>query len=396
MNNILHCDLNNFYASVECLKNPEFKNRPLAVCGSIKERHGIVLAKNYLAKEHGVFTGQTYIDAERVCPNIVIVKPHFDWYLHYSKLVRKIYLQYTDFVEPFGIDEAWLDISHSKVFGTSFQVANEIRKRVFKECGLTISVGASFNKVFAKLGSDLKKPNAVTVIDQNNFKDIVWKQDIEKLYGIGYAINKKLKLIGINTVGELAKVSKEFLLKKFGKIGEALHDFSNGIGNYPVKNYYEICPPKSVGNSTTSYKDLNTITEIKDVLMQLCENIASRCLSYEIKFAKSLCLYIKDSKFNKFNKQTQLNSVVGSNALFLCGLRLYENYFSKIKDVRSLGISISGFENEKTQLDMFSLKTQKALCLDETIKHLKFKFGENIIMRGSTLTDKNLIKKFHN
>lgn len=395
MRDILHCDLNNFYASVECLANANYKDKPLAVCGSIENRHGIVLAKNYLAKSFGVFTGQTYKDAQKICPNIIIVEPHFSLYLKYSKMVFQIYLKYTDFVEPLGIDEAWLDVTNSKIFGTPFQIANKIREQVFKETGLTISVGVSYNKIFAKLGSDLKKPNAVTEITKNNFKQIVWSRDISELYGIGRALEPKLREIGINTVGQLANVEREYLLNKFGLLGECLNDFSNGTGNYPVKKFEFKEMPKSIGNSTTSYKDLVSQTEIKEVLMLLVDNVVSRCLSHNIKKAKTVKLYVKDANFNKYSKQCSVNFVINSKELFELAYQFYLKNFNLVKNIRTLGITVSGFENNVEQLDMFSEKSKKLLSLDETIKCLKFKFGNDVIMRGSTLIDKKFLREFH-
>jgi len=209
---ILHCDMNNFYASVECMLNPSLKEFPIAVCGSQEERHGIVLAKNYKAKAFNVQTGDVIWEAKKKCPTLVVVPPHYEEYIKYSKLAREIYSRYTDQVEPYGMDECWLDISGTEqIFGTAEEVANEIRETVKFELGLTISVGVSYNKIFAKLGSDMKKPDAVTVIANESFKDIVWPLPAEELLGVGRATKRKLNDYGIKTIGDLANFNVDIL-----------------------------------------------------------------------------------------------------------------------------------------------------------------------------------------
>ena len=230
---------------------------------SQKERHGIVLAKNQIAKQMGVKTGQTIWQAEQCCPGLVVVNPNFDLYVHFSRKVRKILLEYTDLVEPFGIDESWLDVTNSKMFGSPEQIANEIRVRVLNETGLSVSIGVSFNKIFAKLGSDLKKPNAVTVITKQNYKQKVWGLPVEDLLMIGRATTNKLNDMGVRTIGQLAGLDRDFLMSKFGKNGLSLYEYSNGIGNDIVNNFYDYVAPKSIGNSTTCYKDLTSNVQVK-------------------------------------------------------------------------------------------------------------------------------------
>ncbi|MBR1454554.1 MAG: DNA polymerase IV [Lachnospiraceae bacterium] len=230
---ILHCDMNNFYASVECMLDPSIRNMPVAVCGSAEERRGIVLAKNYFAKDFGVKTGDAIWQAKKKCPNLVVVdKPHFDEYSKYSRLARNLYREYTDLVEPMGLDECWLDVTAStRLFGKPKKIADELRERGKKEFNLTISVGVSFNKTFAKLGSDLKKPDATTVISRENFKDVVWPLPVSSLIGIGRKTTEKLKQVFIYTVGDLARTKKERLKALFGKNGIALYNCANGLEN---------------------------------------------------------------------------------------------------------------------------------------------------------------------
>ena len=221
--NILHCDMNNFYASVECMLNPSLKEYPVAVCGSVEERHGIVLAKNYEAKAFDVKTGDTVFEAKRKCPNIKIVLPHFDEYVKYSKLAREIYSRYTDQVEPYGMDECWLDITGTEMlFGSPEKVADEIRETVKLELGLTISVGVSFNKIFSKLGSDMRKPDAVTVIDKESFKDKIWHLPASDMLGVGRATQRVLNSYCICTIGDLATADPKLLQNKLGKNGLTL------------------------------------------------------------------------------------------------------------------------------------------------------------------------------
>ena len=226
---ILHCDMNNFYASVECFLDPKLKPFPVAVCGDVEERHGIVLAKNYKAKGDGVSTGEAIWQAKQKCPGLVVVPPHYEEYMKFSKAAREIYEHYTDQVEPFGMDECWLDVTGStRIMGNGEKIANEIRERIKFELGLTISAGVSFNKIFAKLGSDMKKPDAVTVIPQDNFKNIVWNLPASDMLGVGRATERKLASSGIRTIGQIAEFPCEYLQRKLGKCGVDLWRFANG------------------------------------------------------------------------------------------------------------------------------------------------------------------------
>ena len=234
---ILHSDLNNFYASVECLYHPEYRGKPLAVLGDPEARHGIVLAKNYEAKSRDVRTGDPKWMAEQKCPGIVFVPPHYELYMKHSRLVRQIYSEYTDQVEPYGLDECWLDVTGStRLFGSGEEIADKIRKRVKSELGVSVSVGVSFNKIFAKLGSDLKKPDATTVIECDRFKEVVWPLPVKELLYVGRATHNKLKRRGIFTIGDLANANPESLKFWLGKMGIVLWQFANGLDTSPVSN----------------------------------------------------------------------------------------------------------------------------------------------------------------
>ena len=254
---ILHCDCNAFYASVECVLNPELKKVPMAVGGDEESRHGIILAKNELAKKYNIQTAETIWQAKKKCPDLVIVRPHHDLYYKYSKQVMDIYKRYTDYVESFGPDEAWLDVTGSKrLFGDGVKIANELRRIVREETGLTISVGVSFCKVFAKLGSDYKKPDATTVFSKSNWKQFIYPLSVRDLLFVGKKTGDELERLGVKTIGQLAKYDEHILVRHFGKAGNMLYRYANGLDSEPVKSIYEKEKVKSVGNGMTFRQDL--------------------------------------------------------------------------------------------------------------------------------------------
>ena len=390
MRDILHVDLNNFFASCECLVDESIRNLPVAVCGSQKERHGIVLAKNYLAKDCGVKTGHTIWQAKQLCPNLVTVLPNFSLYVEFSKKVRKILLDYTDLVEPFSIDESWLDVTNSKMFGSAIEIAEEIRKRVLAETGLTVSIGVSYNKIFAKLGSDLKKPNAITVISKENYRDIVWPLPVSDLLMIGRATTKKLNDMGIFKIGELAGLKRDFLIQKFGKNGALLYEYSNGIGNDIVRNYYQIIPPKSIGNSTTCYKDLTTDEEVREVFSTLAQSVVSRMLESGYVHAKTLKIWVKDNALESFGKQCKFDGLSSFENITKTAYELFLKLYDWHLPVRALGISVCDFFDGSVQLDLFGNLNQKSQKLDRAVLGIKNKFGDDVISQGNSLFDKKL------
>lgn len=304
---ILHSDLNNFYASVECFLNPELKDKFVAVCGSVEDRHGIVLAKNQAAKSKGVKTAETVWQARKKCPQLVTVSPHFDKYREFSHRVREIYKEYTDLIEPFGMDECWLDVTGSRLlFGDGKTIAEEIRRRVREEIGLTVSVGVSFNKVFAKLGSDLKKPDAVTVISRENFKELVRPLPADSMIGVGKSTGTKLKTFGIYTIGNLADAPLDFLKHHFGKNGELIWRYANGLDTSEVAHVDFNEPVKSIGHGVTLTEDLKTEEEVRKVVLYLCASIEKSLRKKEM-LAISAAIGVKDSELEKHEYQTPLN-----------------------------------------------------------------------------------------
>lgn len=250
---IIHSDANCFYASVEMLYHPEFAGKPLAVGGDPEARHGIVLTANYIAKKQGVKTGMALWQARQACPEVIFVPTRMDLYLKFSSMLREIYGEYTDKIEPYGCDEAWLDVSDSSSLkGDGRKIANEISARVKKELGITVSEGISWNKIYAKLGSDYKKPDAITEFNRENYKSLIWKLPVSDLLYVGRSTNRTLSKYGIHTIGDLACTDPDFLMKQFGKMGLVIHSFANGWDESPVAPEGYSAPIKSIGNSTTT------------------------------------------------------------------------------------------------------------------------------------------------
>lgn len=391
---ILHSDLNNFFASAERAVDPSKKGKPLAVCGSKELRHGIVLAKSEEAKKYGIKTAMTIGEAQRLCPDLLVVPPRHGLYAEYSKKVRAIYADYTDLVEPFGIDEAWLDVTASRVFGDGKKIADEIRDRVKKELDLTCSVGVSFNKAFAKLASDLKKPDATTVVSPENFKSTVWKLPVENLLYVGRATREKLNKYNIFTIGELAKADDKFIISKLGKTGESLLAYARGEDDSPVRAIGDEEECKSVGNSITAYRDLTNISDVKNVLAALCESVSERMIRYGTGKAATVTVYVRDNALLSVTRQAKLEypSVI-SRDLYKAALKIFEKNYSWQRPVRTLGVTASDFSDGTEQLVMGADEEgyQKKLKLEQNLNSLRKKYGKNSVRLGVTLHDKNLL-----
>ena len=387
---ILHCDLNNFFASVECLSHPERRDVPMAVCGSAEERHGIVLAKNEKAKKFGVKTAEAIWEAQRKCPDLVIAAPHYDDYVFYSKKVRAVYEEYTDRVEPFGMDECWLDVTGSSLlFGGGKKIAYEIKERIKKEFGLTISVGVSFNKVFAKLASDLKKPDAVTVIDEENFRSVVWPLQVQEMIGVGKSTQKRLNSIGISTLGELATSDPKLLRLVLGKSGEQLLRFASGKDTSPVLTKNEIPPAKSVGRSVTSAHDLKSDEEVAAVMLHLTEKVASSLRDNNV-MATAVQIHIRDENLVVRECQAPLcqpTRIV--EMLFSLGMELFSKNWNWQYNVRSIGIRALDLvpENSASQYNLFysGKRYEKMERLEAQVYNICGKYGKNALFRASTM-----------
>ena len=305
---IFHCDLNCFFASVELLDKPALWDVPVAVCGDPKSRHGIILAKNEPAKKRGVQTAETVWQAKKKCPVLVLLPPHHELYEVYSRRVNEIYGRFTDLVEPFGIDESWLDVTGSlHLFGGDARaLADHIRATVKAETGLTVSVGVSFNKVFAKLGSDLKKPDATTVIPPEGWRDIVWPLPVGDMLFAGRSTQRVLGQYGIETIGQLAACPEEMAEQLLGKMGGQLWRYANGLDNSPVRPGHQREPVKSVGNGTTFPADLVRWEQIRQGLAPLCDSVATRLRRQRL-YAGGVSVTLKGADFKTVSRQTRLD-----------------------------------------------------------------------------------------
>ncbi len=394
MRTILHSDLNNFYASVECRRRPELAGKPVIVCGSKEDRHGIVLAKNMLAKSCGIKTGDVIWEAKRKCPGVVEIPADFPEYLRFSKKVRRIYERYTDRVEAFGIDECWLDVTESlSLFGSGREIAEEIRNSVKSELGVTVSVGVSYNKIFAKLASDLKKPDAVTVISAENYREVVWSLPAEELLYVGKATKRKLNGVGIYTIGDIARAEESFLLRRLGKWGSYLWRFANGLDDTEVVRVGEEENVKSIGNSLTNYRDLENEEEVFTLIWLLADSVAMRLRESGLGRARTVHLWVRDAKLSDFGRQARLPRASRSGSeigAFAC--KLFSESYPWREKVRGVGVSVSGFERGNEQLDLFSDfgKEEKSERLDETLDRIRKKYGNNIIQRAVIKKDKRL------
>jgi DNA polymerase-4 len=391
---ILHCDLNNFYASVECLYNPAIRDKPVAVSGDIEQRHGIVLAKNYIAKKYGIQTGMALWQAKQLCRDIVFVPPNYDRYLKYSKMAKEIYCEYTDQVESFGLDECWLDITGSiKKFGSGEDVADKIRETIKFELGVTASIGVSFNKIFAKLGSDYKKPDATTVITEDNYKDIAWPLPAQDLLYVGPATKKKLNKLGILKIGDIARADPDFMRNLLGKNGYILWLFANGLDPSPVARISSEPVIKSIGNSTTTPRDLILDDDIRITMYVLCESVAAR-LREDHFVCSTVQITIRDNELFSYTRQGKL-SLPSCNAedIFEKAFYLYKtNHISK-KPIRSLGVRACDLSEEKdVQLSFLpEIKRMQAQHnLESMIDTIRKRYGHHSIQRAIMLKDKEL------
>lgn len=392
MRYILHSDLNNFYASVECMYNPEIRNRGVAVVGDSEKRHGIVLAKNYIAKSCGVKTGDTIWEAKLKCPDLVTVTAHFDRYQKISKLVKNMYREYTDQMESFGIDEAWLDITHRvRSWEEATQLANTIRKRVIEEFGVTVSIGVSFNKVFAKLGSDIKKPNATTLISDENFKEVVYPLPVEQLLYVGSRTKAKLNKNNIFTIGDLAEADENFMRLLIGKVGVMLRRMARGEENEEVRWADEKEEVKSISNSTTCPRDLKNDKEVKSIVYILSESVARRTRA-EGFFAKEVSLHIKDGSLKSYgwHKRLEFSTNLANDIAREC-MRLFKNYNWETT-IRAVGVRVSGFDDAPSQMSLFYDKSShdKVEKIETTVENLRERWGYDIIKRGVVVADKDM------
>ena len=398
------------YASVELLHHPELRGKPVAVGGDPEERHGIVLTADYTAKRRGVKTGMALWQARQVCPDIIFLPPRMDLYLRFSRMAQEIYAEYTDKREPYGIDESWLDVTDSvSLKGDGYHIAQEISSRMKRELGITVSVGVSFNKIFAKLGSDYKKPDAITTMNKDEYRDKAWPLPVSDLLYVGSATNNKLRSMGIRTIGDLARTEESLLVRKLGKMGSILWAFANGYDESPVKLENTSAPIKSVGNSTTTPKDMETDEDVKIVLYILAESVAARLRENGFR-CRTVEISIRDKDLFHFSKQVKLQNASNiTREIAEAGYKLYKESYRLPADeqelknsrpefyqkpLRSIGIRGTDLVTDYfwEQLDMFMdpKEREKQMKVDAAVDNIRKRFGFYSIQRGLMYQDRIL------
>ena len=392
---ILHSDANCFYASVEHLHHPELEGKPIAVGGDPESRHGIVLTADYIAKKRGVKTGMALWQAKKVCPELTFISPRMDLYLRFSRMAHEIYGDYTDLQEPYGIDESWLDVTASaSVKGDGYKIAEEISNRMKKELGITVSIGVSYNKIFAKLGSDYKKPDAITTMYENEFQSKAWALPVSDLLYVGRSTNQKLARFGIRTIGDLARSDEKMLNLQLGKMGSILWSFANGYDDSPVKVENTHAPIKSVGNSTTTPRDLLTDEDVKLVLYMLSESVASRLRKNGFR-CRVVEISVRDNELYSFTRQHKIRNATNiTGEIAEEAYRIFKENYTWHKPIRSVGVRGADLVTDHywEQIDLFSSmeKREKMMKMDGAVDDLRRRFGYFCIQRGIMYQDKVL------
>ncbi len=390
---ILHCDINHCYAQIEEMKYPKLREIPMIVGGREETRSGIVLARNQIARKFGIKTAETLREAYEKCPDLCVINPNYEDYVYYSEKIKDVYREYTDKVESFGVDEAWIDLTDSQLlFGSAEKIGKEIQERILDEFGITISVGVSFNKIFAKLGSDMEKPYGFTVITKENYKNVVWPLSVGELLYVGRQTEKKLNDVGIMTIGDLANTTSQSLKKLMGKNGEIIRAFANGLDMSHVSIEHRL--PKSVGNGITTPRNLNSFEEVKHVLYVLIESVAARLKEQNLE-GSVISLSLRDtdlksvSRQKKITKHTNLVDDIMNTALYLINYQ-----FDFVPPYRSITITVSNLqvEGDFYQMDLFNdhTKNEEAYELENTIEFLREKYGFEIIKRASVMVHEDI------
>lgn len=389
---ILHSDMNCFYASVEMMLDPSLRGKAVAVCGSTENRHGIVLAKSELAKKAGVKTGMVNWEARQRCPDLIMVKPQYEQYLKYSELARNIYQRYTDQVEPYGMDECWLDVGGSRsVCGSGMEIAENIRQTVKEELGLTVSIGVSFNKMFAKLGSDMKKPDAITEIRKAEFKEKIWPLPASDLLFVGRATTAKLEQYGITTIGGIANVAPQFLKRLLGVNGLVLWRSASGLDDSPVMHKDFVSPIKSVGHGITCTADLENEDEVWKVMLELSQDIGHRLRIHKLKASGvQISIRSNDLGFRQYQAPltltTQSPSIIAHKAI-----QIFRDNYHWIMPVRAVTVRAINLrpKNEPEQIDLFTdmRQLERLDRLDDCIEDIRRRFGKRAVFQACLLGD---------
>ena len=399
---ILHVDCNCFYASVEMLYHPELAGKPLAVGGDPQQRHGIVLTANYIAKRRGVKTGMALWQARQCCPDIVFVPPRMYLYLRFSRMARAIYQEYSGQVESFGLDECWIDLTdscallgnHTRTLENGCRIAQEISARIRRELGITVSIGVSWNKIYAKLGSDYKKPDAITVFDRDNYKKLIYPLPVSDLLYVGRRTDKKLEKYGIRTIGELADADPSYLENWFGKIGLMLSVFARGEDRTPVNDLGIEAPVKSVGNSTTTPRDLVNDEDVRLVLYLLAESVSERLRKNQFE-GQVVSIYVRDADLCGYHQQKKLAAPTNiSGEIAGAAFSIFQQLYRWEKPIRSIGVSVCDLkqEGQPRQLSLFldEQHREQQMRADRMVSLIRSRYGYAAVQRGIMHEDRYL------
>ena len=364
---ILHSDVNNFFASVESATRPELKDKPVAVTGNPKKRTGIILAKNEIAKKYGVKTGQAIWEATKLCPDLVCLPPHYDLYEEISEKLHQIYLNYSNFVEPLGLDECWIDVTDSLKYlkKSGKEIADEIRELVKQNFGVTVSVGVSFSKIFAKLGSDMKKPDATTEIPLDKFKEITYNLPLNSIVGIGNRLERKFSKMNVKTIGEFVLLSDEFLKELMGKTGVELKEKLLGSGEEKVLDYFSLPPPKSIGNGTTTIVDISKRSDVKKTITFLAEKVSARLIKHKV-MCQTLTVTLKTNKLEKLAKSTKIAPSQSISSLVENAMKVCDSLYKYNLPLRAIRLRASSLISSSAhQLSMFEEKRDPSTSIVE-------------------------------
>lgn len=388
---ILHCDINSFFASVELLDHPELRDMPVAVSGDPELRHGIILAKNQAAKACGVVTAETVWQARRKCPDLVLLPPQHEKYREFSRRLNRLYQEYTDMVEPFSIDESWLDVTASRaLFGSGTQIADRIRHRVREELGITLSAGVSYNKIFAKMGSEYRKPDATTEITRSNYQQLLWPMPVNEMFFVGFATAERLKAADIHTIGDLALADTRMLERLLGKQGPLLRSYARGEDDSPVRRYDQRNKIKSVGNGITFRRNLTGEDDILTALTRLSDTVAGRLRKYQLK-AGGVKVDIKDIQLKTISRQTQLTRPTNlADELRRTAMELIRSFWPSQKPIRLITLTAISLcdETGEEQLSLFreeNAAREKTESIERTMDAIRSRFGDSAIGFGQII-----------
>jgi len=389
---ILHSDLNCFYASVEMMLDPKLRGKAVAVCGSTEDRHGIVLAKSELAKRAGVKTGMVNWEARQKCPELILVKPQYEQYLKYSALTRAIYYRFTDLVEPFGMDECWIDCTASqRAYGSGLEIAEAIRSAVREELGLTVSIGVSFNKIFAKLGSDMKKPDAITEITRENYQQKVWPLPASDMIYVGRATTRKLAAKGILTIGDIASWDPSYLRSWLGINGEMIWNFASGNDTSRVAHRDFVSPVKSIGHGITCISDLENESEVWKVMLELSQDIGHKLRVHEL-MAGGVQITVKNNDLYYRQYQAPFRLATRSPMTIAEKARgLFHTNYDWSKPVRAVTVRAINLvpQTKAQQIDLFSdfERIEKQDRLETAIEDIRRRFGKRSVYSAALMGD---------